>query len=59
MEKKKDTVKDKDVTSSTRKPTAINNVDSDDDEDDIDENFDEYIDWRAKKSYKKANKFNF
>lgn len=57
LEKKKETVKEKDVTSMTRTLAINNKADSDDDdEDDDDVNFDEYIDWRAKKSYKKANK---
>lgn len=56
LEKKKETVKEKDVASVTRTLTINNKADSDDDDDDDDVNFDEYIDWRAKKSYKKANK---
>ena len=56
LEKKKETVKEKDVTSATRTLTINSKADSDDDEDDDDVNFDEYIDWRAKKSYKKVNK---
>lgn len=56
LEKKKETVKDKEVTSSIRTPNNKATSDDEDDDDD-DNNFDEYIDWRAKKSYKKANKF--
>lgn len=57
LEKKKETVKEKDVRNLARKSNTNNQAASDDDdEDDNDENFDEYIDWRAKKSYKKANK---
>lgn len=57
LEKKKETVKEKDVRNLARKSNTNNQAASDDDdEDDNDENFDEYIDWRAKKSYKKGNK---
>ncbi|KAJ6627576.1 Zinc finger protein [Pseudolycoriella hygida] len=56
LEKKKEEVKDKDAKSSLNKTNIKSQTDSDDDEDDDDDNFDEYIDWRAKKSYKKSNK---
>ncbi|XP_037043930.1 zinc finger protein 830 [Bradysia coprophila] len=56
LEKKKETVKEKDVNISSRAVNSSIKTNSDDDEDDDDDNFDEYIDWRAKKSYKKKNK---
>lgn len=56
LEKKKETVKEKDATVSSRAVNSHSKANSDDDEDEDDDNFDEYIDWRAKKSYKKKNK---
>lgn len=59
MEKKKETVKDVTLavnTASVSKKPSLGDDDDEDDDDDDDDNFDEYIDWRAKKSYKKGNK---
>lgn len=60
LEKKKDTVKEKDAVIASQpandKKINVDEDDHEDDDDDDDENFDEFIDWRAKKSYKKRNK---
>ncbi len=44
------------TASTNNKMNIDDDDDDDDDEEDDDDDFDEYIDWRAKKSFKKANK---